>query len=652
MCSYPQYEACLLIFLWRYLKEILDENKRLQHRDDSQAIPHQSRLDDNPSSIRSSSSSSAAAAVETPYELNSDNIDREISLDVESLLIDSELPHMPVPVSEATDTAFAMRFRQVMSESYGTPHGHIRRSDFATDEEIMSLAHVPCPWPSPSKARFLIEVALRHVSGCFHIVRRSCILDALELSLRNPGCRDPIMKCKLWALFGMGELYWSRAIKAQETFPGLHYFAKATKIFTYIGEQPTIDLLEIRLILSFYSLAVNRQYAAYTLAGSSVRMALIMGLHISMTPAQLSDGALREHRNRLWWTAHIMDCLWSAKLGHRPTVHDDDLTAVNPSCTPNVDQAVSGDFAEPTYYVAAAKLAAIVAHIIRSVYGNRKQPITLSNRVKQALKELKVWVEDLPSNLRMENAASFQHGKLSLMYLHLTLNQAVILSTRPILLYGLRTRWATWRSSEGPQASQPGRIHQPAMTLIDACIRCARDSCRTLVQSWIDGSFPTFDHILTQYLFSAFTILAISSLLGETESPKDTGQLEQSAQLLSQLKDGGNLVARELHQHAEAILAGLEGAQFSRPGSVAPGSEFSSSNPPPSDGGLQGLVDGHDGQIATAAGLSLTEPSIHEFLVQPDLDLQFLDSLALMDQCPGLYWPERENQTWVAGLEL
>ncbi|KAL0932350.1 fungal specific transcription factor [Colletotrichum truncatum] len=601
---------------------------------------HQDCKDDVTNSMASTSLATA--------DPNGTDIDHEIALGDQPLFIDIELPHMPVPVNDATDTAFATRFRQIISGPAASSNCtmHISRTEFVSDEKAMLLADTPCPWPVPSKARFLMEVALRHAGGCFHVVRKSCVLDAIERSFHDPSWRDPIMKCKIWALFSIGEVYSSRMILLHQEFPGLHYFAKATKILTYLGERPTLDLLEIRLLLSFYSLSVNRQYAAYTLAGSSVRMAVILGLHLDMTGTHLNDVALREHRKRLWWTTYIFDRLWSSKLGHPPAIHDDDMRIDLPS-NPETEIDATGDFADAACCAAIAKLSSIITRVVRTVYGKSRQAGTLFNRVQQALKELKALFADLPPHLNMEATASYKHGKLSLMYLHLTLNQAIILSTRPILLHGLRIHFANRQSKKASEGSQPRSIHQSARTLIEACIRCARYSCRTLVESWIDGSFPTFDHLLTQYLFSALTVLAISSLMNDAESSSDKGQFEESVQLLEQLKDSGNFSAQELFQHVKALLDDLEEVQTTKSDSKSgPATVLDDLASDPSGG--QSQLDRHTSQMATAE-MALAEPSMQELLMQSDLDMQLLDSMVL-DDTSGFYWPDIDNQGWVTGL--
>ncbi|TDZ16360.1 putative transcriptional regulatory protein [Colletotrichum orbiculare MAFF 240422] len=403
-CSYPTSNRLIRV-PESYLKDILRQNTSSQSSGSSSP--------QSPSNGKADSSVTVVPST-APHNLASDGIDPHISLDVESLFIDVDLPYMPVPVNEAMDTAFATRFRQVI---------------------IMNLAEATCPWPSPPKARLLIEVALRVVSGCFHIVRKSCVLDAVEMS-HSTSSSNQIPT-------------WKEYSVKYHDFPGLHYFAKATKILNYLGERPTMDLLETRLILSLYSLAVNRQYAAYTLVGSSVRMAIIMGLHISITPDQLDDAAVREHRTRLWWTAHVMDCLFSSRLGHRPTVHEDDIKASLPREI-EAAEATSADFSDASYFTANAKLSVIMTRIICSVYGSPTGSGNLSERVKQALDDLSLWTRDLPPELHSENTTTSKRCNLGLVYLRLTLNQAVILSTRPILLYGLRNIWTTAKPSTGP----------------------------------------------------------------------------------------------------------------------------------------------------------------------------------------------------------
>lgn len=62
-----------------------------------------------------------------------------------------------------------------------------------------------------------------------------------------------------------------------------------------------------------------------------------------------------------------------------------------------------------------------------------------------------------------------------------------------------------------------------------------------------------FDFFYTQYLFSAATILAISTLLHGKDRQSDEDQFEVTVSFLVQLQDNGNYAAAEFHKHIEAI---------------------------------------------------------------------------------------------------
>lgn len=154
--------------------------------------------------------------------------------------------HTPVLIGEASDAAFATRFRQAISEP---GHSHIPRVNYAPDDRLLTLSDADCPWPIPSRARLLVNVALKYVSRCYHIVRKSQILEGLEQTIQNPHSTDSLLKSKLWALFAIGEMYSTRTAAKEKNFPGMCYFARATRVLRIISERPRIDAIEIRLLL-------------------------------------------------------------------------------------------------------------------------------------------------------------------------------------------------------------------------------------------------------------------------------------------------------------------------------------------------------------------------------------------------------------------
>jgi hypothetical protein len=156
------------------------------------------------------------------------------------------IPHTPILIGEASDAGFATRFRQSIS---GTQHNHLPRLNYPSDDRLLALSEQECPWPTASKARTLVNVALRYASGQYHIVRKSQILRSLEETLQNPNVTSSLVRSKLWALFAIGELYSVRVVNKGSDYPGMPYFAKATKAVYIVGERPQFDSIELRLLL-------------------------------------------------------------------------------------------------------------------------------------------------------------------------------------------------------------------------------------------------------------------------------------------------------------------------------------------------------------------------------------------------------------------
>lgn len=155
-------------------------------------------------------------------------------------------PDMPVLVGEATDVAFATKFRQDM---LGSPQNHYLRVQNVQDETICSLWNSDCPWPTPSRARFLLKVSLNTACRRYYLVRKSSTLQLLEQVIQDPTICDLVSTCKLFALFALGEAYSTRTCVAGEQFPGIGFYVSATKMLRVLSERPRIDCVEIILML-------------------------------------------------------------------------------------------------------------------------------------------------------------------------------------------------------------------------------------------------------------------------------------------------------------------------------------------------------------------------------------------------------------------
>lgn len=188
---------------------------------------------------------------------------------------------------------------------------------------------------------------------------------------------------------------------------------------------------------------------------------------------------------------------------------------------------------------------------------------------------------------------------------------------------------------------------------MDTCVTCARHTCRLLSSCWISGAFPPLYHDLTQYLFSALTVLAVSSLLNHEDALSDKEWFEESVQLLEQLKDSGNLPAREFHRHVKLITNALTKVEEGRRDLKTRRTHLTRSSNQGKGVITAGVTDTAAVQhgvalimpginaTAETAEAALAEPSLQEFLLQPAVDMQFPDvTFDFFTEGNGLYWPE------------
>lgn len=154
----------------------------------------------------------------------------------------------PIHIGEAADAAFATRLRQALAED-GVAN-HIPRTDYVTDIKLSGLAEAELTWPSLARARLLIKTAFDTIGSCYHCVRRSEVYAELKKAYRNPSGPRTVFTCKLEALFALGEAYSCRTQSTSEdTFPGLAYFARASRTIRGVKERPQVDHIEVLLLL-------------------------------------------------------------------------------------------------------------------------------------------------------------------------------------------------------------------------------------------------------------------------------------------------------------------------------------------------------------------------------------------------------------------
>lgn len=125
-----------------------------------------------------------------------------------------------------------------------------------------------------------------------------------------------------------------------------------------------------------------------------------MGLHLPAPPSVVRDARLREHRNRLWWTAYTFDRMWAAKLGYPSSISDSEIEVALPTHSGPVENGEDGS--ESAYLKARIGLARLCGNLIGLIYGrNAQQKTSLYRMVQQAFDDLELWKKNLPDSLKV-----------------------------------------------------------------------------------------------------------------------------------------------------------------------------------------------------------------------------------------------------------
>lgn len=220
------------------------------------------------------------------------------------------------------------------------------------------------------------------------------------------------------------------------------------------------------------------------------------------------------------------------------SIQDSDIDVQMPSVVK------TDKLAAPDHLIANIELSRITGCIMRDIYGpsNKANPgRSLFQNIRTNLQKLCRWDANLPSTLRLSQAANLQRPASSL---HLHFNQCIILTTRPVLLYVLKTKDPFNTASRGDSAN-PQQVSDTAKMLAESCIAAARTSSSVLSQLYTENALATYGYFDAHHLFSSAIILIMSAIL--SPNPSDSDAVQTAFHLLKTMRDCGNTIAMDYY---------------------------------------------------------------------------------------------------------
>ncbi|KAJ5820842.1 Activator of stress genes [Penicillium chrysogenum] len=286
------------------------------------------------------------------------------------------------------------------------------------------------------------------------------------------------------------------------------YFARGQhRTFANMLEDPSVDLIRVFLLMSFYMLGACRRNTAFMYLGVASRAAVALGFHADFpAPRSPDESDERNERSRLWMSLCILDLLVSSILG-RPS-------AISPLLPENRQEPswIEAAPADPGL-VASYQLALILDEIINCLYSAKAAS---AQQADLLLFKLNAWGEYLPRSLRTpslehNDQRTFREHTIRNMHVACSYHFAVILVTRPFLVSVLSVRLA--RLHQSLSTSQPSHVPEedPSHSrLAAACIDSAVYMLQTCLEVHMSGLLLRNMCILKAFIFAAALVIGFS----------------------------------------------------------------------------------------------------------------------------------------------
>ncbi|KAJ5762573.1 uncharacterized protein N7511_005955, partial [Penicillium nucicola] len=283
------------------------------------------------------------------------------------------------------------------------------------------------------------------------------------------------------------------------------YFARGqSRTFANFLEDPSMDLIRVFLLMSFYMLGACRRNAAFMYLGVASRAAVALGFHVDPSGSMSHD----EHRerSRLWMSLCVLDLMVSSILG-RPS-------AISPLLPENRQNTSHGRTdSAATGLVASYHLSFILDEIVNRLYSEKAASTETADML---LGKLNYWSENLPRSLRtralgQEDESAARKHIIGNMHVACSYHFAVILVTRPFLISALSIRLARLHQSLSTgTASEPPEEDSAHSRLAAACIDSAVYMLQTCLEVLQSGLLFHNQCILKAFVFAAALVLGFS----------------------------------------------------------------------------------------------------------------------------------------------
>ncbi|KAL4973095.1 hypothetical protein BDW66DRAFT_168867 [Aspergillus desertorum] len=253
------------------------------------------------------------------------------------------------------------------------------------------------------------------------------------------------------------------------------FFFKRAQQCAFAGmlESPSMDLIRLFILLSFYMLGACRRNAAFMYLGVAARGAVALGLHLTaVTPFDADEQQKRQA------ALSTLDLLVSSILGRPPATANLHSEPANMESTTLISAADDS-------LIASYKSTRILDEIVSQLYNEKAASTEVAESL---LDKLKQWSNDLPETLLsspstpQERLAAQEHI-IGSLHLACAYHFAVIIVTRPFMIQVLGVRLARLQQDSPGIIQDDTLLEDPAHTrLANACVESALYMIQTCLE--------------------------------------------------------------------------------------------------------------------------------------------------------------------------
>ncbi|KAH7083936.1 hypothetical protein FB567DRAFT_446872 [Paraphoma chrysanthemicola] len=288
----------------------------------------------------------------------------------------------------------------------------------------------PIQWPNEEEAHGLLNSVTSSIGSVQHLIDPRTFSDTLSHFYDSDSAQlenIELHHVEMLMVFSLGGLLQGK-IKSGSSFPGAEYFLEAVNNLPSLCALRKAGSLAIEImgLFAFFLQCSDRKDDAYIYAGLALRLAVSNGLARGHGGQRMKRSE-SVHRNRLWWTIYMQERRLAAATGNPVGILDENITAPLPT--------ESAGFPPVAALNINIKLAKMTGRILQNIYSARhRSERQFLRTIHDLVTELNNLHKDTPPSCKVDvsqpGSVTRTSATLSLMF-----SQAVILTTRPILLH-------------------------------------------------------------------------------------------------------------------------------------------------------------------------------------------------------------------------